>query len=82
MDCLKTLCVKHLASNLDVESVTETFLLADMHQVAELKSKCINFITEKSNQVISTEGWKSFMRANRIDLMAELFEKACNKNKA
>ena len=74
MDGLKTLCSKYLASKLDIESVTGTLLLADMHQAPELKAACIEFMTEQSDKVMATEGWKAFLATNRMDLLADLFK--------
>ena len=79
MDSLKLLCGQYLASKLDHESVTSTFLLADMHQVDELKSKCIEYIATNANKVMVTSGWKSFLTINRMDLMADLFKQIAIK---
>ena len=75
MECLKKLCVQNMSLNLDLESVIDFFLLADMHLVAELKSICIQYFTMNATKVMATEGWKSLISTNRMDLMAELMKK-------
>ena len=74
MDCLKSLCAQYLSMNLDVECVAEYFLLADIHQTGELKSKCVDYFVKNATKVMASEGWKSFVGANRIDLVAELLK--------
>ena len=82
VDSLKSVCEKYLTYKVSVDSVTETLLLADLHQANNLKLKCIDFISEKGNEVMATDGWKSLMVSNRMDLLADLFKNLSVKYKA
>ena len=73
LECLKSLCGEYLASKLDIETVTTTLLLADMHQALKLKSKCIDFITTNAAEVMDSEGWKGLQ--TRADLLLELIRR-------
>ena len=75
LECLKSLCGEYLASKLDIETVTTTLLLADMHQALKLKSKCIDYLNDNATEVMATEGWKSFLGTGRMDLVVELYKK-------
>ena len=76
------MCVNYMESNLDVQSVAKTLILADIHRAQKLKSRCIDFITEQYLNVMSTEGWKLLMTTKRMDLMAELLKNLSNKYNA
>ena len=73
LDCLKSICSCYLITTLNVETVAEVLVVADMHQASELKTKCIDFITDHSSQVMATKGW-SALTGNRIELVTELFQ--------
>ena len=73
LDHLKSLCEHSLTSNLEVESVCSTLLLADMHHATLLKSKCIDFVVANSSKVIPTEAYQNLLKT-RVELVAELFQ--------
>ena len=73
MDHLKSLCEQSLGSNLNIESVASILLLADMHNAAELKTRCIEYFTENSAEIITTEAYKNLLKT-RLELVTELLE--------
>ena len=44
MDRLKALCEEALCSNLDIENVADSLILADLHSATTLKCEAIDFI--------------------------------------
>jgi len=52
--------------------------MADLHS-AELKSKCIDYITNNGSKVRATKQWKRLQEENRFDLLQELFTKMAIK---
>ena len=44
LDRLKALCEEALCNNLDVENVSDTLILADLHSATQLKTTAIDFI--------------------------------------
>ena len=77
-ESLKNLCEKSLSKGIAVDNAVSIFLLANMHNAAELKSKSIEFIVKNSKQVMATEGWKEILKPARMDLIAELFQAMAN----
>ena len=66
------MCEESLGSNLDLENVTETLILADVHSASQLKSIAIEFINQHASDVVETAGWKSLVK-NHGHLLAETF---------
>lgn len=56
---LKLLCEYAQSETLQVDTVAETLLQADMHKSAYLKEACYDFINWHANAVIATKGWKA-----------------------
>jgi len=73
------MCEKSLSSTLTIDSVINALLLADRHNAADLKAKCLDYITSHSVEVRQTEAWKSLVKQNRADLMMELFATLADK---
>lgn len=48
-------------------------MLADMHNAAQLKSSCINFISKNSTQVMKPDIW-DLLQQNRPTLLRELYQ--------
>ena len=46
LERLKALCEEALCSNLDIENVTDTLILADLHTAIQLKYQAIEFINK------------------------------------
>ena len=61
---LKEMADQALRSNLSVENVCRSLVLADMHTSKELKSEAIRFIVTNTATVIQTEGWNSMISAH------------------
>jgi len=73
MESLREFCAVRISSNISVDNAAMVLLLAEMHNSAKLKAKCIEFISANSKQVIETDGWKQMLKANRIELLNELY---------
>ena len=71
LDHLKSLCEHWLCSHLTVESVASTLLLADMHNAAELKTRCIDFAVANSSVVFCTQDYRDLI-TTRVELSMEL----------
>ena len=78
VDSLKSACEQHLSTKLDIESVCEILLLADLHRAPNLKAKCIDYITDHSKQVMATDGWEAV--SLNLDLLSALFHQLSLKN--
>ena len=70
-----------MSSNLTIENSADTLLYADLHQAAELKEKCLDYITGNASKVMATEGWNRLQGSMRtVALMNELFAKVVAKS--
>ena len=78
MDSLRDLSSNYMASQLSVDSVSEAYLLAAMHNASQLKLKCIDYITEHCTEVMATEGWK-VLTGRRIELVVDILHKLALK---
>ena len=56
-------------------------MLADMHNAANLKAKCINFITMNSVEVRKSDAWKRMIK-ERPELLIELYMDISDKTNA
>lgn len=79
LDRLKALCEEALCSNLDVENVADTLILADLHSARQLKCQAIEFINTHAIEVIDTRGWKTMISVHPR-LIAETFRALVNQN--
>ena len=79
---LKSSCEQYLINNLTTESVAQVFLLADLHQATELKSKATHYIAGHMKEVKATEGWKVLATKSDplIELLASLADKGAFTN--
>lgn len=51
------------------ETVCKTLAFAELHNEVELKSSCIEFITENCTEVMKTDGWKQLGQTQPALLM-------------
>jgi speckle-type POZ protein len=62
LDRLKAICEERLTFDISVGTVASTLALAEQHNFAQLKAKCIDFISGGSSKnlkaVLETEGYK------------------------
>ncbi|XP_075916900.1 uncharacterized protein LOC116937546 isoform X1 [Petromyzon marinus] len=73
LERLKVMCENALCTNLSVENVAETLILADLHSAEQLKARAIDFIINShAMDVMETAGWKS-MVLSRPHLVADAF---------
>ncbi|CAK8671392.1 speckle-type POZ protein B-like [Clavelina lepadiformis] len=72
LDRLKVMCEESLCSNLSVENVAETLILADLHNASQLKSMAIDFINNHALDVMETGGF-TYMVTSHPTLVAEAF---------
>ncbi|KAK2108993.1 hypothetical protein P7K49_014158 [Saguinus oedipus] len=75
LERLKVMCEEALCSNLSVENVADTLVLADLHSAEQLKAQAIDFINSYNNQatnIMETSGWKSMIQSHP-HLVAEAF---------
>ncbi|ESO05924.1 hypothetical protein HELRODRAFT_93853 [Helobdella robusta] len=72
LDRLKVMCEEALCNSLTVETVSDVFVLADLHSADQLKTHAIDFINSHATDVMDTNGWKE-MVVNHPHLVAEAF---------
>ncbi|XP_061413326.1 speckle-type POZ protein isoform X2 [Lethenteron reissneri] len=72
LERLKVMCEEALCTNLSVENVAETLILADLHSAEQLKAQAIDFINSHATDVMETAGWKS-MVLSHPHLVADAF---------
>ena len=46
LDRLKVMCEEALCANLNIENVSDTLVLADLHSATQLKAMCIDFVNK------------------------------------
>lgn len=78
LDRLKALCEEALSNNLDIENVTDTLILADLHNAIQLKNQAIDYINSQATEVIETSGWKNMVKMYP-HLVAETFKALVNQ---
>ena len=71
MDCLKYKCEQYLGNMLTIATVIEVLLIADLYGSPELKSRCINFITDRPEAIMGSEHWDKIK--DRPDIALQLF---------
>ncbi|XP_059478653.1 speckle-type POZ protein B isoform X2 [Neocloeon triangulifer] len=72
LDRLKVMCEEALCTNLSIENVADTLILADLHSADQLKAQAIEFINTHATDVMETAGWKSMVQSHP-HLIAEAF---------
>uniref|UniRef100_A0A452FFN5 Speckle type BTB/POZ protein like n=1 Tax=Capra hircus TaxID=9925 RepID=A0A452FFN5_CAPHI len=72
LERLKVMCEEALCSNLSVENVADTLVLADLHSAEQLKAQAIDFINSQAADIMETSGWKSMIHSHP-HLVAEAF---------
>jgi len=57
LESLKTLCESSLVSQMSVEDVADTLVLADLHRCAHLKDAALATIRRFPEKLVKTDGW-------------------------
>ena len=78
MDCLKSMCSRHLITTMSIETVALVLLIADKYHVRDLRAECVDYIANNASVVIATEQWKACI-ASRADLVGEVLARVANK---
>ncbi|EDL38714.1 mCG1041469 [Mus musculus] len=73
LEGLKVLCEDALCRNLSVENAAHTLILADLHNIQQLKNEALYFIAFYASVVSETSEWKSMMDSHP-HLVAEAFQ--------
>ncbi|KAL5510493.1 hypothetical protein EMCRGX_G006049 [Ephydatia muelleri] len=73
LDRLKVMCEEALCANLNIENVSDTLVLADLHSATQLKAMCIDFINNYAPEVMDTQGWNTLV-SRHAHLVAEAFK--------
>ncbi|AQK39937.1 BTB/POZ and MATH domain-containing protein 1 [Zea mays] len=84
LDRLKEICEERLTRGIGIGTVASTLALADQHNLAQLKAKCIDFITGGSSKnllaVLETEGYRH-LEASNPSVLTELVMAAHGKKR-
>ncbi|CAB3365355.1 speckle-type POZ protein B isoform X4 [Cloeon dipterum] len=72
LDRLKVMCEEALCTNLSIDNVADTLILADLHSADQLKAQAIEYINTHATDVMETQGWKSMVQSHP-HLIAEAF---------
>ena len=72
LEGLKVICEDALSRNLSVENAAHTLILADLHNIQQLKNEALYFIAFYASVVSETSEWKSMMESHP-HLVAEAF---------
>lgn len=64
IESLKSICGAYLCANLTVENVATVLLLADMHNLGNLKHHCTKFVRANVDDMLTTDGWKSLVESH------------------
>lgn len=78
LDALKTMCEKHLAKKLSVETATATLHFADTYNANQLKKEAIDFIS-KHLKVMKSTDWASVIATNP-EVAAEMIAQMAKVN--
>ena len=73
MESLKTFCANHISLNITTENAAKALILADMNRASQLKTVCIEFITDHPSEVFATDDWKEISR-NRAYLAIDILQ--------
>ncbi|XP_073837815.1 speckle-type POZ protein-like [Musca autumnalis] len=74
---LETMCENILTKSMDVSSVADIILLADLNSNERLKSRALQFIKGNVKEVMKAESWKK-LRASNLELCVEILETVCS----
>ncbi|KAL5510574.1 hypothetical protein EMCRGX_G006139 [Ephydatia muelleri] len=79
LDRLKVMCEEALCANLNIENVSDTLVLADLHSATQLKAMCIDFINKIDTGVPGHDNQPVFLRKHFASLrvLASLMEEPC-----
>ncbi|OEL30133.1 BTB/POZ and MATH domain-containing protein 1 [Dichanthelium oligosanthes] len=83
LERLKRICVEKLFTDISVDTVATTLVLAELHGCSELKSRCMKFILatpENLHAVAATEGHKH-LEASCPSVLTELLKLMIKGNK-
>ena len=64
LEGLKVICEDSLCRNLSVENAAHTLILADLHNIQQLKNEALYFIAFYASVVSETSEWKSMMETH------------------
>ncbi|KAF8661061.1 hypothetical protein HU200_057159 [Digitaria exilis] len=82
LDRLNVICEQRLIVGIDIETVASTLALAEQHNCAGLKGKCIEFIAgsspESLDAILNTEGYRH-LEASSPSVLTELLRAANGK---
>ena len=75
-DCprLRSMCERHLGQNICVESVCDTYMLAQATHSSLLADRCKGFIAERAEDVVRTDGYQVLLqRADASQILTDLW---------
>ncbi|KAF8746775.1 hypothetical protein HU200_013322 [Digitaria exilis] len=82
LDRLKVICEQRLTVGIDIKTAASTLALAEQHNCAGLKGKCIEFIAgsspESLDAILNTEGYRH-LEASSPSVLTELLRAANGK---
>ncbi|XP_065205254.1 speckle-type POZ protein-like [Planococcus citri] len=78
LDDLKKICEDSVYMSLSVDNASNVLILADRHNVNKLKSKVIDFIIDKSSEVMNSTTWNENMEKHPR-LLNEVCRLACSR---
>ncbi|GBN45691.1 Speckle-type POZ protein-like B [Araneus ventricosus] len=79
---LKKKCVCFLKKNLSVSNVCEALVFADLHQVGDLMTAALAFISECHSAIFALKEWKELEKNNPPFALKVMREICCNKKKS
>ena len=76
LENLKKICEEHLSSNLRVDNAARIIQLAYLHSAPQLKSLCLQFISDHGSEVRATQEWDEIKQCPEIldDVLKVVFE--------
>ncbi|XP_065203753.1 speckle-type POZ protein B-like [Planococcus citri] len=78
LDRLKKICEDSVSKSLSVGSALNVLLLAEQYNANELKSKTINFIVDKSSEIMNSTTWDEFT-LKHPKLVGEVCKLSCSR---
>uniref|UniRef100_A0A1A9WZN7 BTB domain-containing protein n=1 Tax=Glossina brevipalpis TaxID=37001 RepID=A0A1A9WZN7_9MUSC len=79
LESLKGMCAEVLYAKLSAQNAAEILILADLHNVKQLKAETISFINNIATEFVETEGWKNMITTHSY-LITEMFQAFANKH--
>jgi hypothetical protein len=75
-DCprLRSMCERHLGQNIGVESVCDTYMLAQATHSSLLADRCKGFIADHAEDIVGTDGYQVLLqRADASQILTDLW---------